>query len=476
LHSYCKTFTKFILAMNNDDLIKRFEEMCANGTRSFFDTDEFETLIEHYLNTNYYPKAVQVVELAMEQYPFSIDFIIRKAQLLCANKETKKALELLAHAETMDPLHPEIFMTRGSIYSLIGLPEKAIENFKKSIEHSQGSPEQIEDGYLYLAFEYETLDSFEDAIFCLKKVTDLNPNNEAALYELSFCYEASGKNNEAIEFFNSFLDKHPYSSSAWFNLGVVFNRLEHFEKAIEAYDYVIAIKENFAPAYFNKANSLANQGRYKEAIHCYEETFKLEKPEAITYCYIGECYEKLKNFDQALINYNRAIAIDPNLSDAWMGMGIVLDQQDKLTEGIHYLKKAVELSKENADYYYVIGDAYQKLGFFEEAESAYKKVTELDPAIETIWLDYSNFLFEQGEKERSIEILAEGIKYHPDNAELYYRMAACLLWIGKKQEALTHLQSALQLDYKKHKEIFKFLPELRKNRTITDMIKSFRKR
>jgi translation initiation factor IF-3 len=84
--------------------------------------------------------------------------------------------------------------------------------------------------------------------------------------------------------------------------------------------------------------------------------------------------------------------------------------------------------------------------------------------------------FEEGDKEEAVEVLAMGIKHHPDNAELFYRMAACLLWVGKKQEALTYLQSALQLDYKKHKEIFKFLPELRKNRTVLDMIKSYRKR
>src|SRR3990172_7969963 len=141
--------------MKNDELIKRFEELLANNTRSFFDSDEFDILIDYFLTANQYPKAMKAVDLALEQYPFSIDFLIRKAQLLSANKETRKALEFLTQAETIDPIHPEIFMTRGSIYSLTGLPEKAIENFKKAIEHAEGSKEILEDGYLYLAFEYE---------------------------------------------------------------------------------------------------------------------------------------------------------------------------------------------------------------------------------------------------------------------------------------------------------------------------------
>ena len=380
--------------MKHDDLIKRFEELLSNNTRSFFDADEFDILIDYYLTANQYHKALQAVDFALEQYPYSIDFLIRKSQLLSANKETRKALELLLQAEKIDPLHPEIFMTRGSIYSLTGLPEEAIKNFKKSIELAGESKEIIEDGYLYLAFEYENLEQYEDAIFCLKKTIDLNPLSDAALYELSFCFEITNKDSEAVEYFNAFLDKHSYSNCAWFNLGVAYNRLGLFEKAIESYDYVIAIKEDFSPAYFNKANSLANINKLEEAIACYEETFKHEKPEAITYCYIGECYEKLKN-----------------LGDAWIGIGIVLDQQDKLTEGIHYLKKAIEIDKTNADYWYVIGDAYQKLGFAEEAKDSYKKVIELDPSLENIWLDYSNLLFEEGDKEDAVEILAQGIKH-----------------------------------------------------------------
>ncbi len=461
--------------MKTEDLLKRYEEMLKSGSGVFFDADEFEIIIDSYLVGNQYAMALNAVDSALSQYPFSIDFLIQKAQLLSTNKETRKAMEVLNQAQGLDPIHPEIFMTKGSIFSLTGLSEKAIENFNKAIEYAGDAKDIVEDGYLYLAFEYENLEQFDNAIFCLKKVVGFNPKNDSALFEIAFCYEMSNKDHEAIDFFNEFLDKNPYSDSIWFNLGIVYNRLNMFEKAIAAYDYTIAIKEDFAPAYFNKANSLANQNQLKEAITCYEQTFKYEKPEAITYCYIAECYEKLKRHDLAISNYNRAISIDSTLADAWIGMGIVMDQQDKLTEGIHYLKKGVDLEKTNAEYLYVIAEAYQKLGFMDEAANAFGKVVELDPALGNIWLDYSNLLFEMGEKEKTLEIISEGIKHQPDNADLFYRMAACLLWLGKKKEALNYLQSALQLDYKKHKEIFRFLPELKKNRTVLDMIKSFKK-
>ncbi|MFH1004343.1 MAG: tetratricopeptide repeat protein [Bacteroidota bacterium] len=456
-------------------IIKRFENILQNNERVFFDYEEFEVIIDYFSTSNQYRKASIAIEMALEQYPSSIDFLLHKVKILYDNKEIQNALDILSKAEIIDPIHPEVFMTKGAIYNQMGSSEKAIECFKSAIKNAGAMQNIIEDGYRYLAFEYEQLKQYDNAIFCLKKVIGFNPENNDIFYELSCCYEVSGKDNEAVEFFNSLLDNYPYSYCAWFNLGIVYDRLELFEKAIEAYDYVIAIKKDFAPGYFNKANAMVNLDRLEEAILLYYETFKYEKPEALTYCYIGECYEKLENYKQAMIHYNKAISIDPDLADAWLGMGIVLDHQDRTAEGIHYLKKAIRIENQNVEFWYTIANAYKKLGFSEETETAYQKVIELEPSIESIWLDYSDLLFELGDKEKVIEILAEGIKHHPNSVEIYYRMAACLLWTGKKQEALIYLQHALQHDFKKHKEIFKFIPGLRKNRELLDLIKTYQK-
>ena len=57
-------------------------------------------------------------------------------------------------------------------------------------------------------------------------------------------------------------------------------------------------------------------------------------------------------------------------------------------------------------------------------------------------------------EEDSIQLLKEGIKFFPECAELHYRLSAHLLLLNKKQDALTHLQKALSMDYEKHNELF----------------------
>ena len=115
------------------------------------------------------------------------------------------------------------------------------------------------------------------------------------------------------------------------------------------------------------------------------------------------------------------------------------------------------------------------MGFQEEAEMAYKKVVELEPENPNIWLDFSGVQFEMEHCNMALETLMEGIKYHPQNAELNYRMSAYLLSLGKKQDALSYLHRALGLDFDKHTTIFEFRPSLKDNTGLTEIIESYRR-
>jgi len=50
-----------------------------------------------------------------------------------------------------------------------------------------------------------------------------------------------------------------------------------------------------------------------------------------------------------------------------------------------------------------------------------------------------------------------------------------LMSIGQKQEALSFLQKALKLNYDKHNELFDYLPDLKENTSITDLIEAYKK-
>jgi isopropylmalate/homocitrate/citramalate synthase len=61
------------------ELVKRFENMLEKGHREYFESEQFEDLVEHYIDENNIPKALKAIEIAGLHYPFSVFFSLRKA-------------------------------------------------------------------------------------------------------------------------------------------------------------------------------------------------------------------------------------------------------------------------------------------------------------------------------------------------------------------------------------------------------------
>ena len=98
-----------------NELIKRFEDHLRKKKSEFFDLDAYEEIIDFYMTRGKHTKALHAVNQAINQYPFSTELIVVKAQVLTNLEDYAQALELLEQAHSLQPNDPEIFLTKGSI-------------------------------------------------------------------------------------------------------------------------------------------------------------------------------------------------------------------------------------------------------------------------------------------------------------------------------------------------------------------------
>src|SRR5690606_38756149 len=124
-----------------NELIKRFEDHLRKRKSEFFDLDAFEEIIDFYMLRGKHTKALQAVNQAIQQYPFSIELITVKAQVLSNLEEFDEALELLDQAHSFQPNDPDIFLTKGSIYSLQGNFDQAIESYEQALPFADDKDE-----------------------------------------------------------------------------------------------------------------------------------------------------------------------------------------------------------------------------------------------------------------------------------------------------------------------------------------------
>ena len=75
-----------------NELIKRFEDHLRKKKAEFFDLDAYEQIIDHYMFRSKHNKALQAVNQAISQYPFSIELITIKAQIFQTLKNMARRL------------------------------------------------------------------------------------------------------------------------------------------------------------------------------------------------------------------------------------------------------------------------------------------------------------------------------------------------------------------------------------------------
>ena len=83
------------------DLIKRYENVVHRKSRDYFDEEEFEMIIDHYLSANKSKEAVAAADRGSAQYPYSSELKLRYADILIIRGDVTRALQLLQHVEQM---------------------------------------------------------------------------------------------------------------------------------------------------------------------------------------------------------------------------------------------------------------------------------------------------------------------------------------------------------------------------------------
>jgi Flp pilus assembly protein TadD len=76
------------------------------------------------------------------------------------------------------------------------------------------------------------------------------------------------------------------------------------------------------------------------------------------------------------------------------------------------------------------------------AKAAFERVTTLEPGYAAGWVNLGRVLVQEGEHEKALQVLGEGLKRDPHLASGHYFMALALKSRGRYDEALDHLRQA----------------------------------
>jgi len=430
------------------ELIELFEKYLQSNEQHFFDEDSLERILEYYEMRNLPERAEAVADYAINQNPYSSDFLVRKAEFLVARKKYKEAQELLDKAFLFDSREIDIYLLRSDIFLETNQPDKAEAILFEALKIAD---EEDKDAiYAELSDIYEIQENFDKAFDCLAKALTINPSSEDALYKMSHIVDMTDKYAESVTLHSAIIEKEPYAWLAWFNLGRAYMGLSLYEKAIESFEFVMAIDENFDLVYRDAADVYFRMEQFDKAISMFELAHEKSGGYEDYSFRIGLCFERLENFKSARFHFRKAARQDPFLHEAYFRIGETYRIEDRLEPALVNYKKALKLDDNNEDYICTIISIYKMLDRDEDVLHHLNLLVNARPDILSYWLDYIIYLFDIAEYEDALHVIHEAITRSGHFAEYFYLQSAALFYAGKMRESLSVLEHALTIDYARH--------------------------
>ena len=430
---------------DNNYSLTKFESMLKTNDVLFFDSNEFENIIQFYFENGRIARAKKAIKLGLEQHPSSIVLKLFQVEIYVLEDKLPQAEKLLDTLYVLEPSNEEIYIQKANILSKRDEHEKAIDTLKIALTLTD-SDEDDADLFALIGMEYLFMDQFENAKNYFIKCLELDIEDYSALYNIIYCFEFLDLNEEAIDFLNHYLDKNPYCEVAWHQLGKQYFILEDYPKALAAFEFAIISDDTFVGAYLEKGKVLEKMKKYEEAIENYNVTLALDEPTSFALLRIGNCYEKLGSDDLAAQYYFKTVHEDPLLDKGWIFITRFYNKKKDYQKALYYINKAINIDGDNVKYWKLYAQINHRLNFIEEAERGYKKALDLGSYELDTWLERSDVLIKLGEYEASALNLIEALDFYPETAEIEYRLAGIYFTLFENEKGQYHLKNGMLLN------------------------------
>ncbi len=451
--------------------LSKFESMLKTNKVLFFDSEEFEDIILHYMDIGKSSLAKKALKLALEQHPKSTGLKLVQVEMLVFDDKLDIAEKMLNELYALEPTNEEIYIQKANIHSKRDNHEKAVELLKIALKYT----DDYADVYNLIGMEYLFMDELELAKESFIKCLEEEPEEQSSLYNVIYCFEFLEQNEKAIEFLTKYIDTNPYSEIAWHQLGRLNYGLKKYEEALSAFDYATLIDDEFLGAYMEKAKALERLKRYEEAIENYNETIRLDDPTSYALLRIGKCNEKLGNEVEALKYYNQTVYEDPLLDKGWIAITDFYFRQKNYNKALYFANKAIAIDSENKLYWKRFAAINKALNLFEEAEFGYRKAVEYGDYQLDTWLYWTDILQYLGEFEASIQTLLQASEYFPEEYQIEYRLAGLHFMLNETEKGVFHLSNGLRQNFKKRTVLQELFPVVWDRKMVQDYIEKHKK-
>lgn len=326
--------------------------------------------------------------------------------------------------------------------------KEAVDAFKKTVALTPNDPQALHE----LGWCYNELEMYQQALDALTKEGNNNPKVISAYFEeMGHALKGLKKYDDAIIYFNKAIVDDPTYSLPYKERGYSYFIKRDYEKALNDFKKYESLKENISDAdfYYDKAWCLNEIGKYEDAAQSLNKCIQLDFTYTNAYSELGFSYYMLQRNDEALTNYKLANQMDLKNEVGIVGIGNVFYTNLKnYDSAMLYYEKATAFNKSDKAIYYKLGWCYNDKARYNDAVTALMQAVKIDP-------DYKLALEELGFTYYKLKMYNDGliplkkvVSNDPKSELGRYYAGLCYNGLGNKAELINMRDQLKAMDSK----------------------------
>ncbi|EAS07587.2 tetratricopeptide repeat protein (macronuclear) [Tetrahymena thermophila SB210] len=364
-----------------------------------------------------YYESIESYKQALNLNAQNIELLFLLANTYFLSGQTENAIDNYKEAIKLNPSYHQSYFELGKIYEELKQYQQAVEQFQVYLQYQPNSSETY---YKIGMIEYLHFKNIQKAQICFIQSIQLNPNNNSSCYrylgliqnELGDYKQAKqnflqaieiNKNEEdlyfilaqisynyfkdiwqAIEYLEKYLQLFPNQEKQEQLLNEWYLKVNNTVRARETYEKQIQENPQNISAIMKIASIEYQVKNYHKSIFQYNKVLEIDPNNKLSLYNIGLCFKQLEKYEKAVEYFQNVIKIYQSFSLAYYQIGEIEQRYlNNPKKAIKFLRKAIELKGQDADSYFYLGLAFDKIDYKYEALECFQKLLDCSPKYPT---------------------------------------------------------------------------------------------
>jgi len=232
--------------------------------------------------------------------------------------------------------------------------------------------------YYNLAYSYWEKGYKKKAAQVLRKSLRHKPDHAETRKFLAFIYNELEDYDQAIYQYLILLKTNPHIEDAYSNLALIYMKKKMYDKAVYYCNEGFANVDKKSVIYHALIRIYLNQNDIPKAIDAAQKLIGYDPKDIKGYIRLGDCYDRLKELDKSQYYYIKALSIDNKNLEVLDKTASLFFRRQNYDKALKYWDRAIKLYPGEKYIWYYIGLCQENLGLINDALNSWRKISDTE--------------------------------------------------------------------------------------------------